>query len=105
MNGTQVGIKTPPDVERLATSQDDSIGVNGTIRPVADDRPLTVPEVAERLRVGTKCIYEHADQLGAYRVGKLLRFDWEHVKERLRSGAVGKLVHSPNRSHEFRGLR
>ena len=57
-----------------------------------------MPEVAERLRVGRKWVYEHADQLGAYRAGKYLRFDWGRVTERLRLGAVsvGKLGSQPN---------
>ena len=97
--------KTPADAERLAAPREDSVGVSGAIRLVADDQktsksdwPLTVSEIAERLRVGRKWVYEHADQLGAYRAGKYLRFDWDRVKERLRSRAVavGKLGSQPN---------
>jgi excisionase family DNA binding protein len=105
MNGEQLWSNPPGNVERLAAPRKNSVGGNGANRPVVDyqatsraDWPLTVPEIAERLRVGRKWVYEHADQLGAYRVGKYLRFDWDHVKERLRSGAVavGKLGSQPN---------
>jgi len=105
MNGEQSGSKTLGVFERLAAPQKNSIGVNSAIHPVADDQtamradwPLTVPEIAERLRVGRRWVYEHADQLGAYRAGKYLRFDWDRVTERLRSGALagGRLGSQPN---------
>ena len=44
---------------------------------------LTVTEVAQRLRVAPSWVYGHADLLGAYRLGKYLRFDWKRVLERL----------------------
>ena len=44
---------------------------------------LTVSEVAQRLRVAPSWVYGHADLLGAYRLGKYLRFDWKRVLERL----------------------
>jgi hypothetical protein len=44
---------------------------------------LTVIEVAQRLRVAPSWVYGHADLLGAYRLGKYLRFDWKRVLERL----------------------
>jgi hypothetical protein len=44
---------------------------------------LTVTEVAQRLRVAPSWVYGHADVLGAYRLGKYLRFDWKRVLERL----------------------
>ena len=47
---------------------------------------LTVPEVATRLRVASSWVYEHADSLGAYRLGKYLRFNWRRVLERLEAG-------------------
>jgi hypothetical protein len=50
---------------------------------------LTVCEVAQRLRVATSWVYGHADLLGAYRLGKYLRFDWKRVLERLSTGGVG----------------
>jgi hypothetical protein len=48
-----------------------------------DNRLLTVPELAIRLRVNCAWVYVHADHLGAYRLGKYLRFAWERVLERL----------------------
>lgn len=53
---------------------------------IADDDLLTVPELAKRLRVRTSWIYGHADELGAFRLGKYLRFSWNRVLSRL----VGK---------------
>jgi excisionase family DNA binding protein len=44
---------------------------------------LTVSELAERLQVKVSWVYTHADELGAYRLGKYLRFDWYRVLERL----------------------
>jgi excisionase family DNA binding protein len=45
---------------------------------------LTVEEVAVRLCVSRNWIYTHASELGAYRLGKYLRFSWSTVLERLR---------------------
>jgi hypothetical protein len=44
---------------------------------------LTVNEVADRLRVKASWVYSHAADLGAYRLGKYLRFSWIRVLERL----------------------
>ena len=44
---------------------------------------LTVGEVAQRLRVKSSWVYNHAEDLGAYRLGKYVRFRWERVLERL----------------------
>lgn len=49
---------------------------------------LTVSELAQRLRVAPSWVYGHADLLGAYRLGKYLRFDWGRVIERLGAGTV-----------------
>jgi hypothetical protein len=59
---------------------------------------LTVAELAQRLRVGQRWVYEHADLLGAYRLGKYLRFDWDLVIERLRAGgfSANSLGSQPN---------
>ena len=50
---------------------------------------LTVQEVATRLRVKMGWVYGHADELGAYRLGKYLRFSWTHVVERLEHHDIG----------------
>jgi hypothetical protein len=44
---------------------------------------LTVPELASRLRVKASWIYCHADELGALRLGKYLRFSWTRVMNHL----------------------
>lgn len=49
----------------------------------ADDEILTVAEVAERPRLAPSWVYAHADDLGAYRLGKYLRFSWQRVLDRL----------------------
>ena len=47
---------------------------------------LTVGELAKRLRVNRSWVYQHAGALGAYRLGKYLRFSWQRVLERIESG-------------------
>ena len=44
---------------------------------------LTVSEVAIRLRVSRNWVYNHARSLGAYHLGKYLRFSWSKVLQRL----------------------
>lgn len=44
---------------------------------------LTVDEVAARLSVSRNWVYNHASEIGAYRLGKYLRFSWPRVLERL----------------------
>ena len=44
---------------------------------------LTVPELAERLRVKASWVYCHADELGVLRLGKYLRFSWARVMNHL----------------------
>ncbi len=55
---------------------------------------LTVEEVATRLRVKPSWIYQHADDLGAFRLGKYLRFSWDRVLQRLERGIGGAEVGS-----------
>jgi excisionase family DNA binding protein len=54
---------------------------------VGEDRDgghlLTVDEVALRLCVSRNWVYNHASEIGAYRLGKYLRFSWSRVLERL----------------------
>lgn len=45
------------------------------------DTMLTVQEVAGRLRVKASWVYSHHSALGAYRLGKYLRFSWPRVLE------------------------
>jgi hypothetical protein len=44
---------------------------------------LVVSEVSRRLKVKPSWVYSHADDLGALRLGKYLRFSWPRVLERL----------------------
>jgi len=49
---------------------------------------LTVQELASRLNVKRSWVYDHADELGAYRLGKYVRFSWQTVVERLERRAI-----------------
>jgi hypothetical protein len=42
---------------------------------------MTVKETATRLRLKESWVYTHADELGAYRLGKYLRFSWPRILE------------------------
>jgi len=53
---------------------------------------LTVSELARLLRVSPSWVYGRADELGAYRLGKYLRFALPRVMERLERGALGPYV-------------
>lgn len=48
-----------------------------------EDHLLTVDQVATRLSVSRNWVYNHADAIGGYRLGKYLRFSWPRVLERL----------------------
>lgn len=50
---------------------------------IATDPLLTVDELAARLRVKRSWVYDHADDLGGYRLGKYLRFSWARMVQRL----------------------
>ncbi len=52
---------------------------------VNETRLLMVDEVAELLRVKPSWVYRHAGELGAYKVGKYLRFSWPVVLEKLKN--------------------
>jgi excisionase family DNA binding protein len=51
---------------------------------------MTPEELAVRLKVKRSWVYGHADELGAYRLGKYLRFSLHRVLERLEGGAIGR---------------
>jgi len=63
------------------------------------DEILTVPEVAERLRVPPSWVYGHVDLLGGYRLGKYVRFSWKGVMARLELSGR-KLGSQPNDRRE-----
>ena len=46
---------------------------------------LTVQQIADRLQLKRSWVYSNAESLGAYRVGKYLRFRWDRVLEKLES--------------------
>jgi hypothetical protein len=56
------------------------------------DEILTVSEIAERLRVPNSWVYGHADLLGAYRLGKYLRFSWKRALQCLEAGLQSEEV-------------
>jgi hypothetical protein len=59
------------------------------------DELLTVPEVAQRLRVRPSWVYGHAQMLGGYHLGKYLRFSWKRVLSQLEN-LNGTLGSQPN---------
>jgi hypothetical protein len=61
------------------------------------DRLLTVSEVAGLLRVKASWVYDHADDLGAFRLGKYVRFSLPRLMHRLeRAESLGS---QPNDLH------
>ncbi len=51
--------------------------------PRSTQELLTVEDLATRLQVPRSWVYSHSKDLGAYRLGKYLRFSWARVLERL----------------------
>jgi hypothetical protein len=63
--------------------------MESTLSPEARrEEILTVDQVAIRLQLNPSWVYAHADQLGAYRTGKYLRFRWQRVLERLEQSPI-----------------
>jgi hypothetical protein len=62
---------SPAQLEHLADLLADRL------RPPSTAQLVTATELAERLGVDPKTVYRHADDLGAIRVGRRLRFDPE----------------------------
>lgn len=56
---------------------------------------ITVQELANRLKVKPSWVYANADALGAYRLGKYLRFALPRVLERLEVGMGSKTFNPP----------
>ena len=50
---------------------------------------ITVEEVANRLQVQPSWVYSHSTDLGAFRLGKYLRFSWSRVLEHLDGASLG----------------
>jgi len=59
---------------------------------------LTVEDLAALLRVPRSWVYSHSQGLGAYKLGKYLRFSWSRVLERLEEleQSVPMLGQQPN---------
>lgn len=53
---------------------------------------MTVEELAAKLKLKRSWVYGHADELGAYRLGKYLRFSWARVLDCLdrKNGSLGR---------------
>ncbi len=47
---------------------------------------LTVEDIAAKLQVPPSWVYSHANHLGALRLGKYVRFEWNTVLKQLRDG-------------------
>jgi hypothetical protein len=62
---------------------------------------MTVEEVAAKLKLKKSWIYANADRLGAYRLGKYLRFFWPRVLECLERMGGGPLNRLPNNSKQM----
>jgi hypothetical protein len=61
-------------------------GISGN-RLKVEDKLITPAELANRLQVPMGWIYRHASELGAYHLGKYLRFSWSRVLEHINSSA------------------
>ena len=87
---------TKPLAELLAAALDSD--------PPGPPRQLSAEEVARRWGIRRRWVYEHADELGARRLGRgprpRLRFDPEEVAERLGMPPGGRPV-----ARDMRGLR
>ncbi len=71
-----------PGVEVFDLSLTESEAATGEEKK-AENQLLTVDEIAVRLSVSRNWVYNHADAIGGYRLGKYLRFSWPRVLERL----------------------
>lgn len=57
--------------------------------PSGSEALLDVADLATRLQVRPSWVYDHADELGAFRLGKYLRFSWARVVQRMEVGLAG----------------
>lgn len=55
----------------------------------AGDKLLNVQEVAARLGVKPGWVYRHSRALGAFHLGKYVRFDWPTLLDNLRKFKLG----------------
>jgi hypothetical protein len=82
--------------QEKAVPEDTRLHLSHTHESHAELELLTVYEVAAKLRLPKSWVYSHADELGAYRAGKYLRFDWRIVTQRLAAG-IGRDAGVPKR--------
>ena len=87
----------PDDLERLAELVADRLAERLDGAQALGPTWLTAAEVAARFRVDRAWVYQHADELGARRLGERgegrrprLRFDPQAVADRLGSGPSGR---------------
>ena len=71
-----------PGVEVFDLSLTESEAATGEEKKT-ENQLLTVDEIAVRLSVSRNWVYNHADAIWGYRLGKYLRFSWPRVLERL----------------------
>lgn len=64
---------------------------------------LKVDDVAKRLQVPRTWVYSHAQELGDYKLGQYLRFDWERVSQHL--PVLVRASYNPNREGLNKGDR
>jgi hypothetical protein len=69
-----------------------------------EDEILVVEEVAARLRVKPSWVYSHSDKLGAFRLGKYLRFSWSEVLTRMANPAPTGHVGMPGQRSSPRSV-
>jgi hypothetical protein len=90
-SSTSIASSTSEEAFRKSSARLDECGYAKPFRcvyaPIHGDAMssdiLTVNEVADRLRVKASWVYSHAADLGAYRLGRYLRFSWIRVLERI----------------------
>jgi len=75
---TEIATAPSPDNANAASTRAATVEVTKR-----EEQLLTVDEVATRLSVSRNWVYNHADAIGGYRLGKYLRFSWPRVLERL----------------------
>ena len=78
--GISMEIATAPSLDDANVASTPAATVGEMKR---EEQLLTVDEVATRLSVSRNWVYNHADAIGGYRLGKYLRFSWRRVLERL----------------------
>jgi excisionase family DNA binding protein len=73
----------------MATSKSSAVPAVAAITPIDPDQILTLSELAERLKVSERWVYEKTrrrsqNPLPTIRIGRYLRFDWISVSAWLR---------------------